>query len=149
MRLQQYINEEYLMRMKVGYGAGSTEIFVNPSARDLKELSNRVRFLVSAKTKRVYVWNAMDTLHYDVFVKLKREGEEYGYSYIDPVFIPGIARNKGNKIEMILADTYDDFMPRNYEYDWKFADKYIKGFTLSMKKHKEAWEDTSEWNDML
>lgn len=131
------MNEEYFMRVK-NVGGQSTEVFVNPSSRDLKELDIKLRYLVSAKSKRVYVWNAKDTLHYDVFKKLKKDGEEYGRFY-DPVFISGFATNKRNNIEIIRSIEFGYFAPKNYEYNWKFADKYIKGFTSLMKKHKEKW----------
>lgn len=138
MRLQQYINEKYLARFKDLFIDSSTEIYVNPSMRDLKELKNSVRFIADAKTKRVYVWNAMDLFHKSAWERLKEKGHGKGGEYDRTNHVvAGEGRKKGRKI--VVDPGMMIFIRGNFQYDWSFAEKYIEGFLDKMEEERSGF----------
>jgi hypothetical protein len=64
MKFKEYIEEEYLTRISIkGNNPKTTEVFRNPSAKDLQSIpGGTVRFCIDWKTEKLYVWN-VDFLH--------------------------------------------------------------------------------------
>jgi len=129
MRLEQYLlNEKYLERIKTR--KGSVEIFINPSRKELIESNGKygIRFIADNKTKKLYVWNAYDANHFDVWKQLK--GKEL--PYIDVDMFHGLAETKGGKV--ILKETHqvrvwvfdkqDDKIKQLYK-NFQWMNKYI------------------------
>ena len=138
MRLKQYINEEYLTRASDRIG-NSYEIFMNPSRRDARNIgTDEVRFIASAKTKNVYAFSIL-LLHHDAWKQLLDEKYEKGTIYYEDIdwLIAGYAKNQGGNL---ICDDYETEITLegdNLKYNWKFVDRYIKGFTGML----DDWEE--------
>ena len=93
MRLKEYIKEEYFQRVKVR--GKSIEVFKNPSRKEFIELRdksepfNTVRFIADDKTKKVYIWPVLDSIHADMYRAFL--GSNFGRAVSDRVIIPGVA----------------------------------------------------------
>ena len=84
MRLKQYLlNEKYFGRCNIR--KHSFGIFVNPSNKEMKDIdSEELRFTADSKTKKVYVWDANEAIHNDVWDEASSSiwdsGKFYGIS---------------------------------------------------------------------
>lgn len=118
----------------------AVEIYVNPTLDELKIIAskkrNRIRFTANVLEKKVYVWDAMLAIHYDVLPVL-------GNDYLDtrPNIIGGVVELNGNSAVMIgwdnfyhLMDVIESsnrenviqFLTKLFSYDWTWMDKYFK-----------------------
>lgn len=61
MKFLGFLKEEYLMWVKGNWGStkycGESEVFCNPTAKELESLLQDIRFIINLKTKKLYVWN--------------------------------------------------------------------------------------------
>lgn len=132
MRLQKYLQEEYLTRMKK-YNE-SVEIFVNPSFKEMREASTTsygICFIADSKTKKVYVWDSENTIyHQEVCRELNLGSLKIGA--LSMRLLAGYADQNGNKFEMgsVDGDGYvDDAIVDNgldkILNNFKWVDKYI------------------------
>ena len=129
MKFIQYLNEKYLTTGRGFYSKGY-EIFLNPSAKEMKEAvdgDGYVRYLLVVKEKKVYIWN-YNLTHVDAAPTLEQEGYISNGAYYPgrKGFIWGVAHVKSGK----LVDSPED------EYTVNFI-KYHK-----LDKTKESWTTT-------
>ena len=139
MRLQQFLNDEYDGRFKDRFG-GSTEIFVDPSKSEFREVSKdkNVRFFAYNKTKKFYIWHP-EILHIDVvsdYIDISDWGGITEETYfIKGQTLQGVARMIGGKWQLYNSDvinsiiqkdilTFDDFIDI-LENKWKWVKRYI------------------------
>jgi len=78
MRLQSYLQEEYLTRISQVVRRGtdkSFEVFVNPSKKELRKLKTKdgdfvVRWIADVKKEKLYVWNGDGPLHDSAWLQI-------------------------------------------------------------------------------
>lgn len=123
MRLEQYLNEKWLMAYK--HWGHINDVFVNPGPSDQRELGKKSRFIADAKEKKVYAWSVMGDMHGDAWTKIRKEINEPRHLY---------KGNKGTLVTGIWEGHYANFhaiQNMNVEdrkamknYDWSFLYKY-------------------------
>ena len=109
MRLKQYLNEEYLTRIK-GIG-GSTEVFIDPSRRDLRDLSELIRIIADNRSKSIYVWDATKALHKEVWRQIKGKDSRLE---IDPTLLAATGTKKGNMYH--IFPEYGEQNPKDFKW---------------------------------
>jgi hypothetical protein len=75
MRFLTYIQEEWVLNATGTHGGlyqGTSDVFCNPTKKELGELLEDVRFIINFKTKKLYVWN-WDITHSDMARYLRKE----------------------------------------------------------------------------
>jgi hypothetical protein len=86
-----HILEEYLSLFKHEFFSIDTVIYLNPDRSDFKEMGSEIRFIANTTNKKVYAWNANESIHQYVaeFLDLRftsktfwGEAEKQGGSYI-------------------------------------------------------------------
>jgi len=68
MRFKQYLQEEYVMNVKGTWSnmySGRSDVFENPTAKEVQSLTRDIRFIVNFKTRRLYLWN-WDITHTEI-----------------------------------------------------------------------------------
>ena len=89
---RQIIEEwEFTIRSKTIPGE-DCEVFSNPNKKELSEIGDRIRFLIDADEKKIYVWSFSLAFHRDVAGELRSKlrgrnllfgrGEKKGATYI-------------------------------------------------------------------
>lgn len=98
----------------------SSEVFINPTQKELREIGDTIRFLADANQERVYVWDS-DILHRQAEMGL------FGHQATKPGILLGVAKRNGSKYEMTGSDQliYQRKITTIFEYDWTWADRYI------------------------
>ncbi len=132
MRRRLGLNEEYRDTFKI-FSRGdlrkkSVEIFVNPTAKEMKEVAEdlELRYIADFETKNVYVFNP-DTLHQEIAQKLNLSGY-----WKNDNLLGGIAKLSEGKFKTIEIHNIDSgFIPSDIKLkivskDWSFVDKYIQ-----------------------
>lgn len=132
MRLQQYLDEKYLKKVESNVGGvNSTEVFVNPSWKELMEISDKgkddIRFGALNSKKKIYVWNAFSALHDEI-----SSGIGYKDWKRNDDLIEGIAIKKGSSFVAMNSDQLDELSSGNYSADideilskdWSWTKKY-------------------------
>jgi hypothetical protein len=150
MRLLKYINEEYLMRLTTVYGKNSYEVFINPSAKEMRELDTTslgVRFLADSRDKTVYVWDADKAIHYEAWEFIKpKDIMKFGNLVEQLVLLPGNAEKVKGKYAMTRSDRINDrFLYQKmkaFKKKFKWVNKYIDLSILD--EWEKEWE---EYND--
>lgn len=140
MRLEQYLKEKYDGRFKGRWGE-STEIFVNPSRSEFREVANggNVRFFAYNKTKKFYIWNP-EVLHSDVvrdYIDISGwDGRTEDTYFLGGLTLQGVARLIGGKWQLYNSDviegivygrrslSFDQFIEM-IENKWKWVEKYM------------------------
>lgn len=142
MRLQKYLNDEYLDRYKL-YGK-SVEVFVNPSKKELKEIiefedkkKNDIRFIADRKRKKVYAWNSLGGTHYDMWYRI---GDNRRYD--DITLFSGLANLKGGKMAMYDSHVLPTTLIDGYFYSVDPIGDFIEDFKWA-KKHNLEFEKES------
>jgi hypothetical protein len=105
MKFKEYLQEEYITSFNAGrlYGfdGGYTEIFKNPSKKELSDLVkkkiNIIRFFVDFDTNDIYVWQA-ETIHHETLQQLKKDGINLRN------YFQGVAAIKSGKIHEVDSD---------------------------------------------
>lgn len=120
MRLYKHLKEEYLTRVK-SMIARSTEVFVNPSKKELMEIGQVIRFIADDKNKKVYVWDAVKAFHKQTWRQIKDDSR----SEIDPTLLLGTATRSG-----IIYKGY----PQYTEYQDPKNFKWIRKYHISLKE---------------
>lgn len=142
MRLEQYLKEKYDGRFKDKRG-GSTEIFINPSKSEFREVAEdwNVRFFAYNKTKKFYIWNP-GILHADVvrdYIDISEWGGESTEKtyFLGGQTLQGVARLIGGKWQLYNSDVIEDIVySRIYDFSfdqfiemlenkWKWVERYI------------------------
>jgi len=144
MRLEQYLQEKYLTRMKGTYSSGSFEIFVNPSTKEMREIGGirgmGLRFTADNVNQKLYIWDADKAVHIDVweeFSKINKGRDYYDVTCCDVIF--GQAELKGGKWEMTYSDeltagsereSFNEDVYNNSQWINKYikVNKYLKKF---------------------
>jgi len=110
MRLKQYINEEYLTRVK------GIELFKNPSIRELKNI-DYIRFSADNKNKTIYAWDADETIHNTMWDNSKEISKNRNWDNCScKIVLHGVAEKKGSKLIMISSD----------EFEWRYDAEEIE-----------------------
>jgi hypothetical protein len=132
-RLKQYMNEEYLRRIKNEY-KDSFEVFVNPSVKEIRQVDDKdgVRFTADNKTKNVYVWDAYASIHNDVWSHNEiNKGRNFNSTSCITV-LHGECEFKGGKYVMNFSDEIHyqkgigkEFYIRDIIKDFKWVNRYI------------------------
>lgn len=143
--------EEYFHMKRIRSQA--VEIYVNPSFDELKlaasKKRNRVRFTANALEKKVFVWDAMLAIHYDVLPLL-------GNDYIDtrPNILGGLVELSGNSAVMVGWDNFHhlmdvmsssnksnvvQFLKKLFSYDWTWLNRYFRASEY-IEKRKDEFE---------
>lgn len=151
MRLQQYLNDEYLGRYTL-YGK-SIEVFVNPSKKELKDIitidgkrKNDIRFIADRKKKKLYAWNSIGGIHYDIWYRI---GDNRRYD--DVTLFSGLAEVKGGKMIMYESHVLPTTLMDGYFYstdpigdfieDFKWVNKYNLKFEKSAREQFDFQSD--------
>jgi len=129
-RLKQYINEEYLTRLK--RKGQSFEVFVNPSVKEMKQVDEMdgVRFTADNKDKKVYVWDSFVAIHNDVWDLETGKGRNFNRESCETV-LHGECELKGGKYVMNFSDEIHyqmdnkTFYIRDIIKDFKWVNRYI------------------------
>lgn len=167
--------EDWLASIKIRNAI--CDIFVNPGSQDLKDLfqslkmsraGESVRYVVDAKARKVYVWDAYLLSHEDFakyqgvsnFAKYMTPNIHVGYSsfqngkisFSDPspldkssVYIYGLKHllEYTEISKYSLKDylkEYDDFLVPFYKYNWSFADRYISGVSQFLQGQYKIYQ---------
>jgi hypothetical protein len=114
------ILEAYEMAFR-GTMGHHTEVFVNPTRKELLEIGDAIRFIADAEVQKIYVWNS-DYAFHSVAKK------ELGINKYEPHILPGIAVDKGSgfvSIESVSDQERDlDYVSRCLTFDWTWTKKY-------------------------
>jgi predicted membrane chloride channel (bestrophin family) len=117
MRLLSYINEEYYKRVK-DYSGKSHEIFLNPTKKEFRELSNNsykeVRFVAFRDV--LYAWSGDKALMHENFWDDDMNRDIYKDTE-DGIVFPGYAKVSGSNIKLIEVATYLEEYLQDYEND--------------------------------
>lgn len=144
MKFLNYLEEEYVgtttgTKVTFKFLGGSTEIFVNPSNKEIRDAMNagsdfwkgKVRFIADFANKDLYVFKA-DTLHDDVDLYLRSEGKLKGtIAKSEPTTktIWGVAsKGTSGKLLYVGSDTLgskDKVLELNDEWTSKWFDEPI------------------------
>lgn len=126
-------------------GSKTVEIFVNPSKRDMKNASEaegsyskNLRFIADGNTKKVYVWNAVLTLHSEMLQWLQSEGHvaRSVKLYNDPDVVSG-EWNDRDQIELYYNVNWGPVEMGNVilDGDWSWVGKTgMKDFERKLMK---------------
>lgn len=132
MRLLRYLQEKYLARI------GTSEIFVNPSKKDITDLQkvdNMVRFFIDPEKGKVYAWQS-GYIHSDVMDQLKVDNRGWSYETIHK-YITGHGRIRSGKIVMLGSDEID--------YQLKQAIRGGRQALELIDKWRWIWEDIDSY----
>lgn len=148
MRLLQYLQEEYLGLAKLkkypyaDFPGGDTEIFKNPSTKEMKEVSGTsgafkgmVGFIADMKAKNLYIFQA-GTFHIDVFNYLCTQNE---INSPREFCIWGVAEVK-NKLLFHDSDTIaenKDMIKSNIDDKW--TEKYFTESLIKEVRKIASW----------
>lgn len=110
---------------------GTTEIFINPSWKELMEITNRgeedIRFSALHSKKKVYVWRAYDEIHDVVAREIPYKKWNINYDLLE-----GIAYKQGS---LFVAHTSDQLMELVRQNEEAFDDIINKDWTW-LKRYK-------------
>ena len=146
------ISEEFYKDGKI-YGSLVT-VYVNPTSSDISKMiihakeHNRdifeVRFIADAKNKKVYAADSYDIIHDDMYTVL-------GFERNSSFMLDGIAKLNGNTLVMhswdkflrsyISSPKYIIWFKDAFNYNWSFADKYVKGCSNYVANDKKRFEE--------
>ena len=134
MRLKRYIEEEWATR--VDSIKKDVDIFVNPDKKDLREIGKECRFIAYNNRKKLYVWDANKSFHYDVYKMLF--GNKASMMSFDEC-MEGVAEKQGMKWKMTGSDRYDDWSDEEYS-----PDKMLKWYSwvnkwINIKEYFGQW----------
>ena len=122
MRLRQYLEEEWVTKVKGRWGGSITDIFISPTKSDMAELGKEARFIADNRKKRLYVWNAHTAYHQDVAEKIFGSFDDTS----DEKKLYGTAEQKGAKWKITSSDSYDGRpTPEEMMKEYKWMNKYI------------------------
>lgn len=126
-RLKHYLNEKYIGRVKTKYSK-SSEIFVNPSFKEMREVGPEIRFIADSRDKKLYVWNIYSVLHFDAWLYIKPTEDDNSLAMKGTIF-EGEAQQSGGSFTVInsniLNTWYDTKMVRKLQQKFKWVNKYI------------------------
>jgi len=127
MRLQQYINEEWI---KLYPNKPKFEVLKNPSKKEITNLltkNGRGRFIADGLYKILWLWDSYNGIHQDVYNDLWRQNVKFGSPSID-----GEIKMLKGKWTMYRSDelfnVYYDKSPEEVEKrlkKFKWLEKYI------------------------
>lgn len=143
MRLLQYLQEDYIGRVKNHY---DIEVFVNPTSKEIIQAQSKsglfpgVRFIADKSTKKIFV--AESTFYHADFFKylswhelIKAKGSwQTNRSTGAWLMGAGIVVNGKIKIEQT---SYDFALPKNILKDYDWTSKYFTNFELLFSKDEE------------
>jgi hypothetical protein len=145
MNKAQQILEKFFKGTKGRFGS-YTEVFVNPTGKELEDLKSttryqEVRFVADPVTHQVYVWDSDAETHPLMMSKLNSKWSSDTWRTAAGLLL-GTAKWSGNKFVLEYIDRLE-FMPRekaveHFRKDWTWVDKYIS-VTPFMKKYKSQW----------
>ncbi len=100
------------------------DVFENPSRKELTPIKDKYRFILDARRKKTYVWDAMGAVHGDTWAKLKKElGDERGL-YRSGDLLSGTVDKKG--LHVYAASQLSDRVRKEIKsQDWSFAKRYV------------------------
>jgi hypothetical protein len=118
----------------------STEVFVNPSRKELRDIGDSIRFLADTNRKQIFVWTA-EIMHRQAEIGL------FGYQSYKPEILLGVAERRGSDYEMTTSDQivmHGQDMTL-FSYDWTWADRYVR-LTPYLEKVAKRLERKSNAN---
>jgi hypothetical protein len=151
MKFLNYLQEKYITSVEgqsfgVTFDGGPTEIFVNPSNKEMREAASKssgpwkgmVRFIADLTNKNLYVFKA-DTLHKDVEKVLVKERLINNAFDVGKDSIWAVAKLISGKLEFESSDSmsynsFDDYL--RLISDDKWTEKYFKPSLLQSIKSK-------------
>jgi hypothetical protein len=134
MRLQRYLNEKYYNTIVLNKStpalSGQFEVFVNPSKKELKEVTDEdgYRFTIDFRTQKVYVQGAL-SFHEDLFNSTPDLPKHKHYWYGDfrlhtQIFTGNFARGT-----MIDSDVLGRYKKQEIidllEQDWSWVKRFL------------------------
>jgi hypothetical protein len=131
-----FMNEEYFGRFKGDYSGKKFTVFKNPTSKEIREtaeISGSIRFIADAKTKDIYIWNAMGGIHIDVWDEDRdvNKGRHYEDAVLDLEVLWGVCKIRGGKMVMTDSDNilagyppHDD-LPQ-LKHNMKWLNRYIE-----------------------
>jgi len=144
MRLEKYLQEKYAFGLKGKDSGKYTEVFVNPSKSEMFELGGIVRFTALDNKKKVYVWKAILSLHYDIeraipgLNAMSWKTEDYIFA--------GEAGRQDNYFTVYNSDQIRNLIRNNIELarkilkkDWSWLKKYYIDPTDWLKKYRKRY----------
>lgn len=144
-----YLCEEYFHMKRIRSHA--VDVYVNPTLDEIKSVAskkrNRIRFTANVLEKKLFIWDAMLAIHYDVLPIL-------GSDYIDtkPNILGGIVELHGNTAVMIGWDNFyhlmdvlnssnrsnvEQFLLKLFSYDWTWLEKYFQASKYLAERKQE------------
>lgn len=98
-----------------------TEMFVNPTRKELLELGDAIRFIADAQEQKIYVWNSDYAFH-------SLAKKQLGITDYEPHILPGIAVDKGSGFKAVesVSDLERDlnYVSKCLGFDWSWTKKY-------------------------
>lgn len=125
MKFLNYIQEEWVAHVKGHWNtmySGESDVFENPSKKELSQLKPDVRFFVNFKTKKVYVWD-WDITHSDMAEQLVKEKlvptNNIGQTFMKTCFA-GIGKIEAGKI--VYSRQSDCIYSIEKHANWLYSD---------------------------
>lgn len=78
MNFKDYLQEEYETSLKpehYRHKDGEYPVYVNPSAKELNQCRPYIRWVVSFKNQKIWVWNGNDLVHWEIVKYLQDNNE--------------------------------------------------------------------------
>ena len=129
-RLQTYLTEKW-----VTYGGKKFELLENPTTREITKMvgaTGEVRWLAVNDTEKMWVWDANEMIHFDVWKKIGNISWDDALE-LPPAFFSGYANLKSGKWTLTESHQIRNLnMLRNLQEQYKWVEKYIsiKGFRV-------------------
>jgi len=158
MRFSDYLQEEYVIHVKGTWSkrySGDSDVFENPSKKELNSLTSDVRFIVNYKSKKMYAWN-WDITHTEMAGYLYKEKlipiDEISNIRFMKTCYAGVGKVKSGKIEHTRQSDclYGVSKYWKWFYDESSDDWTELYFTESLKKSiKNCFGIKEEYQSMV
>jgi len=172
MKFLKYLQEEFVTSFKSEYGGMYTEVFVNPSSKEMKAAcesgvisNNFFRFTAMYNSKKLYIFNP-DVIHDEAMTKLRIDlwprrnpplhfsgiailkGNIAYYHSSDWLMSPGLFAGEIKKLSM-NKDVVNWAVHLVYA-DWSWAENYIQGLNKALLPYRKVLKniniDNYKWD---
>lgn len=115
--------EKYLIGFKK-YGK-IVDIYENPTKKELREIGKDIRWIADSKRQKVYMWPAIQSIHLDAWLQIKKELNDSRPLYKSDTIMTGVTFPDGRSV-MFSAKAYGpEARARMRQEDWSFTSRYF------------------------
>lgn len=135
MRLQRYLTEKYMDTLKQSYRGIQSEVFINPSKKELQEViadNMSMRFIIDFKHKKFYAFDVK--MFHETVMNAVKELPNFRPAYwengvgLDYIYTGATYRTEVDSDAMTRFEYEKEFYPKLFKLraqNWSWVNKYV------------------------